>query len=152
MSAQRDQKPIQIPGTESADGLLWRKQGNYKWAQTVHEVHVIVQFPVGTRGRNIDCKFTTKTFTFGLKGKQPILDGETDYTIKPKDSTWSIDPESGEVTVILVKAVKHESWKSVIKGRDQIDFVTQEEMGKKMLLEKFTAENPGFDFSGATVR
>eukprot|EP00012_Vannella_robusta_P012981 CAMPEP_0206201484 /NCGR_PEP_ID=MMETSP0166-20121206/11585_1 /ASSEMBLY_ACC=CAM_ASM_000260 /TAXON_ID=95228 /ORGANISM="Vannella robusta, Strain DIVA3 518/3/11/1/6" /LENGTH=172 /DNA_ID=CAMNT_0053620187 /DNA_START=11 /DNA_END=527 /DNA_ORIENTATION=+ len=149
MARRPDDKPIQLPNTEQADGLLWRMQGNYKWAQTVLDVQIVVQFPVGTRGRNIDCKFTANSFRFGLKGKTPIFDGETDYTIKPKESTWSIDPDSGEVLIVLEKAVKHENWKSVIKGEGVIDFATSEEMGKKMLLEKFTAENPGFDFSGA---
>merc|ERR1711943_101178 len=55
----------------------------------------------------IDCKFTTNSIKFGLKGQTPLLEGQTDYTIKPNESTWSIDPDSGEATVILVKAVTH---------------------------------------------
>merc|ERR1712100_642602 len=57
----------------------------------------------------IDCKFTTNSIKFGLKGQTPLLEGQTDYTIKPNESTWSIDPDSGEATVILVKAVTHEN-------------------------------------------
>eukprot|EP00339_Tiarina_fusa_P023624 CAMPEP_0116997890 /NCGR_PEP_ID=MMETSP0472-20121206/1161_1 /TAXON_ID=693140 ORGANISM="Tiarina fusus, Strain LIS" /NCGR_SAMPLE_ID=MMETSP0472 /ASSEMBLY_ACC=CAM_ASM_000603 /LENGTH=171 /DNA_ID=CAMNT_0004696893 /DNA_START=41 /DNA_END=556 /DNA_ORIENTATION=+ len=147
--AKRDDKPIQIPGTEQTQGLLWKMHGNYKWAQTVFDVQIVIRYPIGTRGRDIDCKFTPSTFRFGLKGRKPIFDGETDFKIKPQESMWSIDPETGEVTINMEKAVRHENWKSVIKGEGVVDWATQEEMGKKMLLEKFTAENPGFDFSGA---
>merc|ERR1711974_54465 len=139
-----------LPNSKMIEGLLWTMQDGFRWAQTVQEVQIVFNLPEGTRGRMIDCKFTTNSIKFGLKGQTPLLEGQTDYTIKPNESTWSIDPDSGEATVILVKAVTHENWKSVIKGVGVVDFVTSEEMGKKMLLEKFTAENPGFDFSGAT--
>lgn len=51
----------------------------------------------------------------------------------------------------LQKAKAHESWVSVIKGKDEVDPLTKESMEKKMLLEKFQRDYPGFDFSGAEM-
>jgi hypothetical protein len=131
---------FQMPQTETIDGMLWHVLPHFKWGQTVHDIQLIVKFPVGTRGRDIDCKITASTFRFGLKGQPPMFDGELDMMCKPAESTWNIDPQTGEVLVSLQKASKQETWKSVIKGVFAIDPVTQEEMGKKMLLERFTAE------------
>ena len=128
------------PGTEQEDGLLWTIRDQIKWAQTVYDVQVKIKLPNGTRGRDVDWKATATTVRFGVKGQAPILDGELDFKIKPLESTWSIDPENGEALVFLQKASKHENWKSVLKGVGVVDPLTSEEMGKKMLLEKFSAE------------
>jgi len=50
---------------------------------------------------------------------------------------------------MLVKALNHDSWNCVIIGDHELDPFTKEEMDKKMMLEKFQNEHPGFDFSGA---
>lgn len=55
------------------------------------------------------------------------------------------------MVIQLEKAKKHESWASVIKGQDEVDPATKESMDKKMLLEKFQRDYPGFDFSGAEL-
>jgi hypothetical protein len=53
--------------------------------------------------------------------------------------------------VQLEKSKAHDSWISIIKGQDEVDAVTKESMDKKMLLEKFQRDYPGFDFSGAEM-
>lgn len=59
--------------------------------------------------------------------------------------------EKKHLVIQLEKAKKHESWVSIIKGLDEVDPMTKESMDKKMLLEKFQREHPGFDFSGAEL-
>jgi hypothetical protein len=51
--------------------------------------------------------------------------------------------------MVLQKQQKHQSWLSVVKGKDEVDTFTKDQMEKRMMLEKFQAETPGFDFSGA---
>ncbi|KAF4702405.1 NudC domain-containing protein 2, partial [Perkinsus olseni] len=63
------------------------------------------------------------------------------------DSTWFI--EDGEAHIILAKARKAELWPSCFEGQAQLDAFTQNELSKKLMLERFQEENPGFDFSGA---
>ena len=66
----------------------------------------------------------------------------------PKDSFWTL--EDNELIYIQLQKIKrHDSWVSVLAGQNEIDPFTKQEMDKKMMLEKFQRENPGFDFSGA---
>ena len=37
------------------------------------------------------------------------------------------------------------------KGHEQLDALATEDVKRQMLLERFQAEHPGFDFSGAEV-
>lgn len=51
----------------------------------------------------------------------------------------------------LEKSKAHDSWTCIVKGKDEVDAQTKESMEKKMLLEKFQRDYPGFDFSGAEM-
>jgi hypothetical protein len=62
---------------------------------------------------------------------------------------WTI--EDGVLLITLSKAKKAETWPSVFKGHGTLDAVATEEAHKQMLLERFQAENPGFDFSQAAI-
>jgi len=133
--------------TEKA-GVIEFTTPDFKWSQTRQEVYVRITVPQGTRGKDIDCQIKANYIKFALKGKKPIIEGEPFLPVKAKESTWTIEDQK-EVNILLVKAQEHESWKSVIKGQHEIDPFTKEKMDKKMLLEKFQSEHPGFDFSGA---
>ena len=54
------------------------------------------------------------------------------------DSLWTLEDE--EVQVILQKAFKGETWSSVFKGHGEVDKITQQEIQKKILLERFQEE------------
>eukprot|EP01121_Diplochlamys_sp_Union-15-3_P001266 TRINITY_DN11111_c0_g1_i1.p1 TRINITY_DN11111_c0_g1~~TRINITY_DN11111_c0_g1_i1.p1 ORF type:complete len:165 (-),score=41.29 TRINITY_DN11111_c0_g1_i1:62-556(-) len=129
-------------------GLVEFKTEHYRWSQTREEVYLLVPVPPGTRGRDIDCVIKNNYLKFGFKGKKPLFEGELCKPVKAKESTWTIEDQK-EVSILLVKAQEHESWVSVIKGQNEIDPFTKDQMDKKMLLEKFQSEHPGFDFSGA---
>jgi hypothetical protein len=57
----------------------------------------------------------------------------------------------GEININLQKMNKAEMWECALRGHggEKIDAFTQEEVKKKLLLERFQEEHPGFDFSGA---
>lgn len=55
------------------------------------------------------------------------------------------------LTLTLTKAHKAETWPAVFKGHGELDAAGTADAHKQMLLERFQAENPGFDFSGAEV-
>ena len=42
-------------------------------------------------------------------------------------------------------------WTSALKGHAVLDPMTQEEVKKNILMERFQKENPGFDFSQAQM-
>mmetsp|Transcript_10334 Transcript_10334/g.11388 ORF Transcript_10334/g.11388 Transcript_10334/m.11388 type:complete len:162 (+) Transcript_10334:38-523(+) len=122
--------------------------GNYSWSQTRETVEITIDVPDGTRGRDVVCIIKTDSLKFALKGKDPILDGKLFENVKADDSTWTIEDRK-LVRIVLEKSIVHNSWTSVIKGKDELDPITKEKMDKRMLLEKFQSEHGGFDFSGA---
>lgn len=60
-----------------------------------------------------------------------------------------------QVSILLAKAEfsrpADEVWPSLLEGEFRADPLTLHEMTKKIDLEKFQIENPGFDFSGAEL-
>jgi hypothetical protein len=64
-----------------------------------------------------------------------------------KESFWSVD--DGEVNVNLQKMKKGEMWVSALEGHGELDPLTKEDDKKRLMLERFAEENPGFDFSNA---
>ena len=46
---------------------------------------------------------------------------------------------------------KAEAWSAALRGRGgaEVDALTQEEVKKQLMKERFQEEHPGFDFSGA---
>jgi hypothetical protein len=70
--------------------------------------------------------------------------GELFGAVKHKDSIWTLedspDGSSREIAIVLSKQIAHDTWNSVIKGKDELDIATQKEMQKKMMLERFSKE------------
>ena len=52
--------------------------------------------------------------------------------------------------IALTKGSKGVTWDCLLKGHTPVDHYTQSEVQKSLMLERFQAENPGFDFSGAS--
>mmetsp|Transcript_1726 Transcript_1726/g.3111 ORF Transcript_1726/g.3111 Transcript_1726/m.3111 type:complete len:81 (-) Transcript_1726:2879-3121(-) len=60
---------------------------------------------------------------------------------------WTID--DGEIEINLKKMRKAATWESALRGHGTLDPLAKAEVQKKMTLERFQEEHPGFDFSGA---
>ena len=67
-----------------------------------------------------------------------------------KESLWTIEDNGTILRIALSKGKRHEAWKSVIVGEYELDALQVDEVSKKMMLERFQGEHPGFDFSSAT--
>ena len=65
----------------------------YKWQQQLGDVDIYIPVPKGTRAKNLNVVIAKKKLTVGLKGQDPILDGELCKEIKVGDSTWNIGKE-----------------------------------------------------------
>eukprot|EP00633_Aureoumbra_lagunensis_P008530 CAMPEP_0197322490 /NCGR_PEP_ID=MMETSP0891-20130614/69934_1 /TAXON_ID=44058 ORGANISM="Aureoumbra lagunensis, Strain CCMP1510" /NCGR_SAMPLE_ID=MMETSP0891 /ASSEMBLY_ACC=CAM_ASM_000534 /LENGTH=198 /DNA_ID=CAMNT_0042814913 /DNA_START=26 /DNA_END=622 /DNA_ORIENTATION=+ len=119
----------------------------YEWDQSLDEVNIYVKPPPGIAADMIECEIKPRRIRLGLRGNPPFLDEETFGFIVQNESSWTF--VDGEITIILTKMRKAETWESALKGRGQVDPMTKEEIKKKIMLERFQEENPGFDFSGA---
>eukprot|EP00602_Paraphysomonas_sp_CaronLab_P007915 CAMPEP_0185035672 /NCGR_PEP_ID=MMETSP1103-20130426/27475_1 /TAXON_ID=36769 /ORGANISM="Paraphysomonas bandaiensis, Strain Caron Lab Isolate" /LENGTH=159 /DNA_ID=CAMNT_0027572867 /DNA_START=188 /DNA_END=667 /DNA_ORIENTATION=+ len=121
----------------------------YEWEQSLDEVNIYIVPPEHVKKSDFDIVITPHRVKVGLKGLPPFIDEETGGIVKADESYWMI--ADGELNINLQKMCKAETWTCALKGRggQQIDDFTKEEERKKMLLERFQYEHPGFDFSGA---
>ncbi|KAG8579118.1 hypothetical protein GDO81_010723 [Engystomops pustulosus] len=57
------------------------------------------------------------------------------------------------IRIVLTKTNRDAGncWSSLLEGEYSADPWVQDEMQKKLTLERFQRENPGFDFSGAEI-
>eukprot|EP01087_Luapelamoeba_hula_P002971 TRINITY_DN12798_c0_g1_i1.p1 TRINITY_DN12798_c0_g1~~TRINITY_DN12798_c0_g1_i1.p1 ORF type:complete len:155 (+),score=22.91 TRINITY_DN12798_c0_g1_i1:2-466(+) len=121
----------------------------YSWTQTIDDVQVTVPVPEGTRGRDLDVQIRSDSLRVKLKSQpDAIIDGSLCGAVKTKESVWTLE-DNKIVSIQLTKAISHDTWQGLVKGEYTLDPHTAEQMQKKMMLEKFSKENPGFDFSGA---
>ncbi|PSN42495.1 hypothetical protein C0J52_09796 [Blattella germanica] len=124
-----------------------------RWWQTVHEVHIEVNLPENTRGKEVSVKVTPNEIDCIVR-KNVLFKGRLFSTVHPDETIWTIE-DSKLLNIVLAKAdvtLKDEIWESLLEGEMfKPDPLTLHEMRKKMDLEKFQIENPGFDFSRAKL-
>eukprot|EP01067_Filipodium_phascolosomae_P008549 Filipodium_phascolosomae@DN730_c0_g1_i1.p1 len=119
----------------------------YEWDQTLDEVHVYLSPPEGTTKQHFNITIEPRKLTVGLHGNPPFIDEKTFSVVDVKDSFWML--EDDELHIQLQKMKKGETWTSVLVGHGTVDSFVKDEIQKKLLLERFEEEHPGFDFSGA---
>jgi hypothetical protein len=68
--------------------------------------------------------------------------------VNSDESCWTL--EDDELHLTLCKGSKGVTWSALLRGHEAFDPMTQQEVQKSLMLERFQAENPGFDFSGAS--
>ncbi|XP_055702361.1 nuclear migration protein nudC [Phlebotomus papatasi] len=87
---------------EKEKGKLRPNSGNgcdlekYRWTQTLQEVELRVPLNVNfnVRSRDVVVKIGKKTLTVGLKGQEPIINGELCAEVKMEDSVWVIQDKN----------------------------------------------------------
>ncbi|KAM4675571.1 nudC domain-containing protein 2 [Discoglossus pictus] len=121
------------------------------WYQTMEEVFIEVQVPPGTQAKEIQCKLGSRDITLAVKGKD-ILKGRLFDTTITDEGTWTLEDRK-LIRIILMKCNRDAGncWASLLEGEYAADPLVQDEMQKKLTLERFQKENPGFDFSGADI-
>ena len=74
----------------------------------------------GLKSRDIVCTISARKLKVGLKGEEPIIDGELHEKVIVDDSFWTLE-DGKEVCILLQKENKMEWWKCAIKGDQEID-------------------------------
>uniref|UniRef100_A0A1J3ICV9 Protein BOBBER 2 n=1 Tax=Noccaea caerulescens TaxID=107243 RepID=A0A1J3ICV9_NOCCA len=99
------------------NGLDFEK---YSWTQNLQEVTVTIPVPDGTKSRSVTCEIKKNRLKVGLKGQDPIIDGEFFHPVKPDDCFWNIEDQK-VISVLLTKQDQMEWWKYCVKGEPEID-------------------------------
>ncbi|CAN6915402.1 hypothetical protein Bca4012_088398 [Brassica carinata] len=111
---------------EEKSGPIVPNKGNgldfekYSWTQNLQEVTVTIPVPSGTKSRSVTCEIKKNRLKVGLKGQEPIVDGEFFNAVKPDDCFWNIEDQK-VVSVLLTKQDQMQWWKCCVKGEPEID-------------------------------
>ena len=121
------------------------------WTQTVEEVQVTVNLKNKTSGKEIKCKIKPNCINLAVKS-QELFSGQLYSTIIEDESTWTLN-DGKQIEIILIKSVRDASncWRSLLKDKFAADPKVFDHMEKKLTLERFHMEHPGFDFSNADI-
>ncbi|CAA7048647.1 unnamed protein product [Microthlaspi erraticum] len=93
---------------------------NYSWVQTLQEVTVNVPVPTGTKAKSVVCEIKKNHIKLGIKGQDPIIDGDLYGAVKPDDCYWNIEDQK-VISILLTKRDQMEWWKCCVKGEPEID-------------------------------
>ncbi|KAK4308201.1 hypothetical protein Pmani_020089 [Petrolisthes manimaculis] len=124
-----------------------------RWWQTVAEVHVEVDVPPGTRAKFIQVSVKPSHIRAVVLDKV-IFEGPLFAVVRADEAMWTLEDKK-TIHLVMTKAdacSKETAWESLLKDDFLADPWTFHEMRKKLDLERFQIENPGFDFSGATLK
>ncbi|KAL0675749.1 hypothetical protein Bca4012_003730 [Brassica carinata] len=105
------------PTEPIGNGLDFEK---YSWTQNLQEVTVTIPVPSGTKSRSVACEIKKSRLRVGLKGQEPIIDGEFFNAVKPDDCFWNIEDQKF-ISVLLTKQDQMQWWKYCLKGEPEID-------------------------------
>mmetsp|Transcript_44538 Transcript_44538/g.93459 ORF Transcript_44538/g.93459 Transcript_44538/m.93459 type:complete len:242 (+) Transcript_44538:52-777(+) len=142
----------------------------YEWEQSLEEVTIYIeapmqQLPQENTASYIIVNILPHQLQVGLKGgDRYFIDEKTFDKVKVKESSWFLD--EGVITIILSKCFRGQTWEGVLCGhttpangsgaasgrqgiQESIDPFTKQDMQRKLMLERFQEDNPGFDFRDA---
>lgn len=120
------------------------------WYQTMDEVVVEINVPEGTKSKEVKAKFGGNSLTCSVHNVD--IKGELCNRVITDECLWSLEDRK-LVRLVLVKSNKQADncWRSLLKGQYEADPSTFDQMEKKLTLQRFQYEHPGFDFSNADI-
>lgn len=106
--------------------------------------------PEGVTGKQLDILIRPTRVSVSVRDTPPYLDKQLTEVVKAEESVWTFDPETRELHIQLCKAEEARVWECVFVGHRQEQQSGDPEGDKKrLMLERFQRDHPGFDFSGA---
>ncbi|KAI1644436.1 CS-domain-containing protein [Daldinia loculata] len=96
----------------------------YKWNQTIADLDINITVPGNLKARDLVVEFKRQKLKVGIKGQDPIIDGDLPHTILTEESTWTLtsSPDGTKtIEIHLDKANKMEWWAHVVTTAPKID-------------------------------
>jgi len=97
----------------------------YKWSQNINDLDILIEVPGNLKGRDIVVEIKKTHLKAGIKGQEPIIDGDLPQAILTEDSTWTLTTNPGGATktveIHLDKANAMEWWAHAITSAPKID-------------------------------
>jgi len=127
------------PGETAADEASRAKEAEeqaslpYKWTQTIGDLDITTEVPGNLKGKDLVVDIRKTKLKVGIKGQEPIIDGDLPHAIHVDESTWTLTtlPTSGkaqsgstppkQISIHLDKVNKMEWWAHVVSSAPKID-------------------------------
>ncbi|CAI6090432.1 hypothetical protein V2G26_005999 [Clonostachys chloroleuca] len=96
----------------------------YKWTQQISELDITFTVPGNLKSRDLVVDIKKKKLSAGIKGQDPIIQGDTPHDVNTEDSTWTLVTNSDgtkTVEIHLDKVNKMEWWAHVVTTAPKID-------------------------------
>ncbi|KAI0383632.1 nuclear movement protein [Hypomontagnella monticulosa] len=96
----------------------------YKWNQTIGDLDITFSVPGNYKSRDLVIEIKKQKLKAGVKGQDPIIDGDLPHTIHTEESTWTLTsaPDGTKtVEIHLDKINKMEWWPHVVTSAPKID-------------------------------
>ncbi|XP_072178957.1 nuclear migration protein nudC-like [Diadema setosum] len=93
---------------------------NYRWTQTLGELEVHIPMPMPVKSRDLVVAIDKRHLRAGLKGHDPLLDGETYNELKVEECSWVIQDKK-VVILYLEKINKMEWWDKLVSSDPSIN-------------------------------
>ena len=91
--------------------------------------------PPGSKIPEFDIKIEASSLTVGIKGNPPFIKEALFSKVLVDESFWMI--EDDELHIALAKMKRAEMWEMALQGHKSMDPLMQEEIKKKLLMERF---------------
>ncbi|KFW81575.1 NudC domain-containing protein 2 [Manacus vitellinus] len=132
--------PFEEHGGAVPCGTLWGR-----WYQTLEEVFIEVH------AKDVRCSLGSRDITLATQGRELLQSKPSDSTVTD-EGTWTLEDRQ-LIRIVLTKTNRDAGncWTSLLENEYAADPWVQDQMHRKLTLERFQRENPGFDFSGAEV-
>jgi hypothetical protein len=95
---------------------------NYYWTQSLQDLTIYVDVPVGTRGKDIKCFIEPKKLYLSANGEM-LIDGFFEEAIRVDESMWTLNIAANSIPQVVITLDKGRKtwWKHIIQGHPEID-------------------------------
>ncbi|XP_051514628.1 nudC domain-containing protein 2-like isoform X1 [Myxocyprinus asiaticus] len=125
---------------EERSGVIPCKTAWGSWYQTMEEVFIEVNVPLGTSAKEVKCNIGSKQIELHVKGQQ-IFKGKLLGSTVGDEATWTLEDKK-LIRIVLMKTNREAGncWQSLLEGEYAADPWVQDQMQRKLTLERFQRE------------
>lgn len=111
---------------EADKGKMKPNDGNgadlekYSWTQTLQEIELRIPLGGAYKSKDLNVSIEKKHIKIGIKGKEPIIDGELPKEVKLEESTWTLQDKK-IMMVQLEKVNQMEWWNKMVTTDPEIN-------------------------------
>merc|ERR1712037_465637 len=127
VEASKEEKNKEEDEEDEADkGKMKPNDGNgadlekYSWTQTLQEIELRIPLGGAYKSKDLNVSIEKKHIKIGIKGKEPIIDGELPKEVKLEESTWTLQDKK-IMMVQLEKVNQMEWWNKMVTTDPEIN-------------------------------